>query len=89
MFCAPLPLGMELQWFTKGGVIGFHFAASAGTALAKRSMGTTDTGDNMSPANLYAVVTIMSSMMSLPLCIIMESSKIEHLYLWWDTKLEG
>lgn len=62
-----------MKWFAIIGSAGYSLAAAARTILFKRSMGM-DLGDNMSPANLYAVVTIMTSAMFLPLAIAMEGA---------------
>eukprot|EP00752_Nemacystus_decipiens_P017927 g16070.t1 len=64
-----------------GSAIGFNLVASIRTVLAKRLM-VIGVGDSMSPVNLYAVVTIMSSAMFLPLWIIVEGYEFEGL---WNT----
>ena len=59
--------------------MGSNLAASTRAILSKRSMGM-DMGKNMSPANLYAVLTIMASAMLLPLSAIVEGPKIQSLW---------
>lgn len=76
-FVRPL---LVLQWAALGGAMGSNLAASTRAILSKRSMGM-DMGKNMSPANLYAVLTIMASAMLLPLSAMVEGPKIQAL---WD-----
>lgn len=59
--------------------MGSNLAASTRAILSKRSMGM-DMGKNMSPANLYAVLTIMASAMLLPLSAIVEGPKAQDLW---------
>lgn len=59
--------------------MGLNLAASARAILAKRSM-TMDVDNDMSPADLHAVVTIMASAMFLPLAIVKEGSGIKSLW---------
>lgn len=65
--------------------MGSNLAASTRAILSKRSMGM-DMGSNMSPANLYAVLTIMASAMLLPLSAVVEGPKIKDL---WDVTVTG
>ncbi len=62
--------------------MGSNLAASTRAILSKRSMGM-DMGGNMNPANLYAVLTIMSSVMLLPLSAMVEGPKMQDL--WAET----
>lgn len=61
------------------GAVGYTLATSTRAILAKRSMGM-DVGKNMSPANLYAVLTIMASVMLLPLAAILEGPRIKGVW---------
>ena len=72
-----------LQWAALLGAMGSNLAASSRAILSKRSMGM-DMGKNMTPANLYAVLTIMASAMLLPLSAVIEGPKIGDL---WDCLL--
>lgn len=69
--------------------MGSNLAASSRAILSKRSMGM-DMGENMNPANLYAVLTIMAAAMLLPLSAMVEGPSIKGL---WDatvnTSAEG
>eukprot|EP00752_Nemacystus_decipiens_P001588 g1549.t1 len=70
---------LDFKWAALGGAMGSNLAASTRAILSKRSMGM-DMGKNMSPANLYAVLTIMASAMLLPLSAIVEGPKIQSLW---------
>lgn len=64
--------------------MGSNLAASTRAILSKRSMGM-DMGRNMSPANLYAVLTIMAAGMLLPLSAVVEGPKLQTL---WDATVD-
>ncbi|CAM9965560.1 unnamed protein product [Ectocarpus sp. 6 AP-2014] len=70
---------LDFKWAALGGAMGSNLAASTRAILSKRSMGM-DMGKNMSPANLYAVLTIMASAMLLPLSAMVEGPKIKELW---------
>eukprot|EP00752_Nemacystus_decipiens_P001595 g1555.t1 len=73
---------LDFNWLAFGGAVGSTLAASGRAILSKRLMGM-DMGQNMSPANLYAVVHIMTAAMLLPLAFAVESPRIE--VLWYAT----
>eukprot|EP00903_Cladosiphon_okamuranus_P013807 g12850.t1 len=70
---------LDFKWAALGGAMGSNLAASTRAILSKRSMGM-DMGKNMTPENLYAVLTIMSSAMLLPLSAVVEGPKIQELW---------
>ncbi|CAN0129178.1 unnamed protein product [Scytosiphon promiscuus] len=76
---------LDFKWAALGGAMGSNLAASTRAILSKRSMGM-DMGRNMSPANLYAVLTIMASAMLLPLSAIVEGPSIKAL---WDVTVDS
>lgn len=73
-----------MQWVALGGAMGSNLAASARAILSKRKMGM-DMGKNVTPANMYGVLTIMASMMLLPLSALIEGPKIQGL---WESTVE-
>lgn len=66
--------------------MGSNLAASTRAILSKRRMGL-GMGKNMGPANMYAVLTIMATVMLLPLSAIMEGPLIRSL--WKSTVTDG
>ena len=60
--------------------VGSNAAASACAILSKRSMNM-GVGQNMSPANLYAVLNMMASAMLLPLVAVVEGPRIQVLWI--------
>lgn len=59
--------------------MGSNLAASSRAILSKRKMGM-DMGKNMTPANMYGVLTIMASTMLLPLATLIEGPKIQRVW---------
>ncbi|CAM9522891.1 unnamed protein product, partial [Discosporangium mesarthrocarpum] len=74
---------LDFKWLALGGAMGSNVAASSRAILAKRSMGM-DKGKNMDAANLYAVLTIMASLMLLPLSAVIEAPQVKSL---WDAAI--
>eukprot|EP00752_Nemacystus_decipiens_P001591 g1552.t1 len=70
---------LDFKWTALVGAMGSNLAASARAILSERSVGV-GMGKNMSPANLYAVLTIMASLMLLPLSAVVEGPKIQSLW---------
>lgn len=65
--------------------MGSNLAASSRAILSKRRMGM-DMGRNMTPANLYAVLTIMATFMLLPLSALVEGPIAKKL---WDSTIKS
>eukprot|EP00752_Nemacystus_decipiens_P014548 g12957.t1 len=61
------------------GAVASNLATSACAILSKRSMGM-EVGNNMDPANFYAVVHIMASAMLLPLALVLEGPRIQAVW---------
>lgn len=59
--------------------MGSNLAASSRAILSKRRMGM-DMGRNMTPANMYAVLTIMATIMLIPLAALVEGPKVPGLW---------
>ncbi|CAM9382710.1 unnamed protein product [Choristocarpus tenellus] len=74
---------LDFKWLALGGAMGSNIAASSRAILAKRSMGM-DKGKNMDAANLYAVLTILASLMLLPLSAAVEGPRVKEL---WDAAI--
>ncbi|CAM9134230.1 unnamed protein product [Phaeothamnion confervicola] len=74
---------LSFNWVAFGGAMGSNLAASIRAIFAKRSMGKPQ-GENMTPANLYAVLTIMAAAMLLPLAAVFEGSRVMDM---WDAAL--
>lgn len=65
--------------------MGSNLAASSRAILSKRRMGM-DMGRNMTPANLYAVLTLMATLMLLPLSALVEGPRLKSL---WNATVEN
>eukprot|EP00612_Vaucheria_litorea_P004557 CAMPEP_0171461842 /NCGR_PEP_ID=MMETSP0945-20130129/6124_1 /TAXON_ID=109269 /ORGANISM="Vaucheria litorea, Strain CCMP2940" /LENGTH=395 /DNA_ID=CAMNT_0011988261 /DNA_START=40 /DNA_END=1227 /DNA_ORIENTATION=+ len=63
-----------------GGAMGSNVAAASRAILAKKSM-SAPKGTNMGPANLYGVLTIIATIVLVPIAAILEGPKIMAL---WD-----
>jgi solute carrier family 35 protein E1 len=74
---------LNFSWTAFGGAMGSNLAASTRGILAKKSMGKPQ-GKNMTPANLYAVLTMLATVMLLPLAAIFEGRNVAAL---WETAI--
>eukprot|EP00752_Nemacystus_decipiens_P001597 g1557.t1 len=70
---------LDFKWLAYFGAVASNLATSTCAILSKRSMGM-EVGNNMDPANFYAVVHIMASAMLLPLALVLEGPRIRAVW---------
>jgi solute carrier family 35 protein E1 len=66
---------LSFNWLAFGGAMISNVASASRGLVGKVSMGK-PVGQNMNAANLYAVMTILSAIMCLPITLAIEGSKI-------------
>ena len=66
---------LSFSWLAFGGAMVSNFASASRGIVGKLQMGKS-IGKNMDACNLYAVMTIISSMLCLPLALFLESGNI-------------
>ena len=66
---------LSFNWLAFGGAMVSNFASAGRGIVGKISMGK-PLGKNMNAVNLYAVMTILSTILCLPVCFFMEGANI-------------
>lgn len=66
---------LSFNWLSFGGAMVSNVASAARGIVGKISMGK-PVGQNMNAVNLYAVMTILASIMTLPVAVILEGNKV-------------
>ena len=67
---------LTFSWLSFGAAMVSNFASAARGILSKKSMNKS-VGENMTPINLYGVLTVMASALLLPLCLVLESNQYQ------------
>ncbi|CAN0352934.1 unnamed protein product, partial [Phaeothamnion confervicola] len=70
---------LTFNWVAFGGAMGSNVCAAARGVLAKASMDKPK-GKNMDAGNLYGVMTILATLMTMPLAAIVEGPKLKALW---------
>ena len=66
---------LSFTWISFGGAMGSNLSFAIRGIFSKKAMAN-PVGENMGPANLFAVLTIMSFVTMLPVCFFVEGSKM-------------
>lgn len=74
---------LSFSWMAFGNAMGSNTASALRGILGKKQMGK-PMGENMSPANLYAVLTILAFCFLTPAALLVEGAKIRPA---WDAAL--
>mmetsp|Transcript_12921 Transcript_12921/g.26387 ORF Transcript_12921/g.26387 Transcript_12921/m.26387 type:complete len:318 (+) Transcript_12921:31-984(+) len=80
---------LSFSWTSFGGAMGSNLSFAIRGIFSKKAM-KNPVGENMGPANLFAVLTIMSFAFMLPVCIIVEgaimSTSLPSAYEYYGSK---
>mmetsp|Transcript_17569 Transcript_17569/g.25654 ORF Transcript_17569/g.25654 Transcript_17569/m.25654 type:complete len:383 (-) Transcript_17569:458-1606(-) len=74
---------LTFNWVSFGGAMGSNLACSLRGIFSKQMM-TKNPGENMTPANLYSVLTIIASVLLVPAALLFEGTKLKGL---WDAAI--
>jgi solute carrier family 35 protein E1 len=66
---------MSFNWLCFGAAMGSNLGSAARGVYSKKVMGSGGIGENMTPSNIYAVLTIMATFMLIPISLGMEGPK--------------
>merc|ERR1712048_1085257 len=63
---------LSFTWLCFGAAMGSNIGSAARGVYSKKVMGTGEIGENMTPSNIYAVLTIMATLFLIPLSFAIE-----------------
>merc|ERR1712039_1016573 len=63
---------MSFNWLCFGAAMGSNLGSAARAVYSKKVMGGGQIGENMNPSNVYAVLTIMATIMLIPISLAIE-----------------
>lgn len=70
---------LSFSWTSFGGAMISNVSFAIRGIFSKRAMGNSDElGDNLSPPNIFALLTLMSFLLVLPFAIVLEREEIEN-----------